>query len=154
MDLLRTSLSWLLAVFIIFIFVQAAFHPLPNPPIGQVKLYDLPGENIVFQTMADRSGIALFEPGVRVLTALAELVAAFFILLPWTRRFGATLAVLIMVGAIGFHLSPWLGREVPVSLQPDAATDGGQLFMLAVAMLVSSLLLLFVHPRPRARQRF
>lgn len=154
MDLLRTLLSWLLAIFIIFIFVQAAIHPLPNPPAGQVKLFDLPGENIVFQTMADRSGIALFEPLVRVLTALAELVAAFLLLLPWTRRLGAWLASAIMVGAVGFHLSPWLGREIPVSLSDGAATDGGQLFMLAVAMLVASLLLIFVHPRPKPRHKF
>ncbi|MEM7768292.1 MAG: hypothetical protein AAF253_12510 [Pseudomonadota bacterium] len=154
MDLLRTLLSWLLAAFIIFVFVQAAIHPLPNPPLGQVKLYDLPGQNIVFQTMADRSGMAVFEPSVRVLTALAELVAAFFLLLPWTRRFGAMLAAMIMVGAVGFHLSPWLGREIPVSLEAGAPTDGGQLFMLAVAMLVASLLLIFVHPQPKRKRPF
>lgn len=154
MDMLRTLLSWLLAIFIAFIFLQAAIHPLPNPPIGQVKLYDLPGENIVFQTLADRSGIALFEPFGRVLTALAELVAAFFVLLPWTRRFGAMLASLVMLGAVGLHLSPWLGREIPVSLADGAASDGGQLFMLAVAMLVASLLLMFVHPGRKPRPRF
>jgi len=154
MDALRRIASWLLAFFIVFMFVQAAIHPLPNPPIGQVKLFDLPGENIVFATLAEKSGIDLFEPLLRVATAIAELVAAFFVLLPWTRRFGASLAAVIMAGAVGLHLSPWLGREIPVSLEPGAATDGGQLFMLAIAMLVVSLLLLFVHPRPKHRLKF
>lgn len=154
MDLMRTLLSWLLALFIIFIFLQATIHPLPDPPIGQVKLHDLPGENIVFQTLANKSGIALFEPLFRVLTAVAELVAAALLLLPWTRRPGAILSAMILTGAVGLHLSPWLGREIPVSLQAGAASDGGQLFMLAIALLVASLLLIFIHPAGRSRPRY
>jgi len=45
-----------------------------------------------------------------------------------------------------------LGREVPVSLDPqNTATDGGMLFMLAIVMLVSSLLLMVVHPGSEER---
>ena len=50
------------------------------------------------------------------------------------------------------HLSPWLGREVPLSLNPqETATDGGMLFMLAIVMLVCSLLLMVVHPGTKSR---
>ncbi|MBL4878060.1 MAG: hypothetical protein JKY78_04125, partial [Hyphomonas sp.] len=50
-------------------------------------------------------------------------------------------------GAVAMHLSPWLGREILVSLDPQStATDGGMLFMLAIVMLVCSLLLMVVHP--------
>jgi len=148
MRLLRHLASWALALFLIFMFVQATVHPLPNPPIGQVKLFDAPGENIVFATMAQKTGIALIEPTGRVLVALAELLAALCLLLPTLRRFGALLSFLILAGAVTVHLMPnVLGREVPVSLQAgETATDGGQLFALSIAMLTASLLVLVIHP--------
>ena len=139
--------SWGLALFLIFMFVQATIHPLPNPPAGSVKLFDPAGQNIVFATLAQNTGIALFEPTGRVVVALGELLAAFLLLLPFTRRVGAILSFLILAGAVAMHLMPdVLGREVPVSLSAGAATDGGQLFALAIAMLAASMLLVVVHP--------
>lgn len=139
--------SWGLALFLIFMFVQATIHPLPNPPAGSVKLFDPAGQNIVFATLAQNTGIDLFEPTGRVVVALGELLAAFLLLLPITRRIGAILSFLILAGAVAFHLMPdALGREVPVSLSSGAATDGGQLFALAIAMLAASMLLVVVHP--------
>jgi len=139
--------SWGLALFLIFMFVQATIHPLPNPPAGSVKLFDPAGQNIVFATLAQNTGIALFEPTGRVVVALGELLAAFLLLLPFTRRVGAILSFLILAGAVAMHLMPdVLGREVPVSLSAGAATDGGQLFALAIAMLAASMLLIVVHP--------
>jgi len=143
--------SWALALFLIAMFVQSTFHPLPNPPPGHVKFFDLAGENIVFQTIAERSRYAIFEPTGRVLTGILETLAALLLFLPFSRRAGAFLSSLILFGAIGFHLSPWLGRDVPLSLAAgETATDGGALFSLAIAMLVASLLIIVVHPR---RQR-
>lgn len=144
----RTVLSWLLALFLIAMFVQATIHPLPNPPAGSVKFFDNPGENIVFQTLAANSGYALFEPAGRVLTGVAELIAALFLLLPFTRRFGAFLSACILGGAVAMHMSPWLGQEIPVALG-STQTDGGLLFYLAIAMLAASLLLMVVHPGKR-----
>ena len=142
--------SWGLALFLIFMFVQATIHPLPNPPAGSVKLFDLPGQNIVFATLAANTQMPLFEPTGRVVVALGELLAAFLLLLPMTRRLGAGLSFLILGGAVAFHLMPSvLGREVPLSLDPGAGTDGGQLFALAIAMLAASMLLFVVHPRNR-----
>jgi uncharacterized membrane protein YphA (DoxX/SURF4 family) len=129
-------------------FVHVTIHPLPNPPIGQVQLFDAPGENIIFETLAQKSGYIQFEPAGRVLTSLIELFAAFLLLLPFSRRFGAVIAFLVMTTAVGLHLSPWLGREVPLTLG-GSETDGGMLFSLAIAMLVASLLLLIVHPGKR-----
>ena len=144
--------SWGLALFLIFMFVQATIHPLPNPPEGSVKLFDPPGQNIVFATLAAKTQIALFEPTGRVLIAIGELLAALLLLLPVTRRLGAMLSFLILAGAVSFHLMPSvLGREVPLSLETGAATDGGQLFALAVAMLAASMLLIVVHPRRQRR---
>ncbi|MEO1322480.1 MAG: hypothetical protein AAFV59_05675 [Pseudomonadota bacterium] len=139
--------SWGLALFLIFMFVQATIHPLPNPPEGSVKLFDPAGQNIVFATLAQNTGLALFEPTGRVVIAIGELLAAILLLLPFTRRTGAILSFLILAGAVAFHLMPEiLGREVPLSLQANAGTDGGQLFALAIAMLAASVLLIVVHP--------
>ncbi|KCZ52494.1 hypothetical protein HY29_04210 [Hyphomonas beringensis] len=147
MRMFRHLVSWALALFLIAMFVQATIYPLPNPPEGSVKFFDPPGENIVFQTIAVNSGVSLFEPTGRVVVGIVELLAALFLLLPMTRRFGAFLSALVLGGAVAMHLSPWLGREIPVSLDPqNTATDGGMLFMLAIVMLVASLLLMVVHP--------
>ena len=142
--------SWGLALFLIFMFLQATIHPLPNPPEGSVKLFDPPGQNIVFATIAANTQIPLFEPTGRVAVAIAELLAALLLLLPATRRTGAGLSFLILGAAVVFHLMPEvLGREVPTSLGANAGTDGGQLFALAIAMLAASMLLYVVHPRKR-----
>lgn len=154
MDAARSIISWVLALALVFVFVQATIHPLPDPPPGQVKLFDPPGENIVFQTLAERSGIALFEPAGRVGVAILELLAALLLLFPFSRRFGAVLSLGILSGAVALHLSPWLGREVPTALSANAPDDGGALFMLAIAMLVVSLLIILIHPgRERRRRR-
>lgn len=144
MRTLQIALSWLLALFIIAVFVQAAV---------MFKLYDLPGENIIFATIAEKSGFALFEPSVRFGVGVAELVAALFLLLPFSRRFGAFLAFCLMIGAVGFHLSPWLGIEIPTALG-SAETDGGALFYLALATLIASLALMIVHPRKLLKRTF
>ncbi|MEO0883121.1 MAG: hypothetical protein AAFY34_10340 [Pseudomonadota bacterium] len=155
MQVVRHLVSWALSLFLIAMFLQATVHPLPDPPVGSVKLFDLPGENIVFQTLADRSGYVMFEPTGRVATAMLELLAALFLLFPLTRRFGAFISFLVLSGALVLHLSPWLGREIPVSLDPaNTATDGGLLFTLAVAMIVASVLVMVAHPRRRRRLRY
>ncbi|MEM9570324.1 MAG: hypothetical protein AAF996_02595 [Pseudomonadota bacterium] len=139
--------SWGLALFLIFMFVQATIHPLPNPPEGSVKLFDPAGQNIVFATLAQNTGIAFFEPTGRVVIAVGELLAAFLLIWPYSRRTGAVLSFLILAGAVAFHMMPdILGREVPLSLDANAGTDGGQLFALAIAMLAASMLLIVVHP--------
>lgn len=89
-------------------------------------------ENIVFETLAERSGLAMFEPVVRIFTGIAELVTALFLIIPKTRFTGALAGLGILAGAIGFHLSPWLGINVP--------TIGHFLFIAAVSMFVLSLI--------------
>ena len=146
MRAMRQFGSWGLALFLIFMFVQATIHPLPNPPEGSVKFFDPPGQNIVFATLAAKTQIPLFEPTGRVIVGIAELIAVFLLLLPMTRRLGAVLSCLILGGAVAFHLMPnVLGREVPLSLN-GTETDGGALFALAIAMLAASVLLFVVHP--------
>lgn len=90
-------------------------------------------ENIIFETIAENSGIGLFEPIVRMMTGVAELVTALLLLIPVTRRLGAISGLLVLVGAIGFHLSPWLG------IAPESIGHG--LFFTAVAMFFITLIL-------------
>lgn len=151
----RHLLSWGLALFLIAMFLQATIHPLPNPPVGSVKFFDLPGENIVFATLAERSGYFMLEPTGRFFTGVLELLIALLLLFPFTRRFGGFLSCMVLFGAVSLHLSPWLGREVPLSLNPgETGTDGGALFALAIAMLVASILIVIVHPGRKRRARF
>jgi len=88
-------------------------------------------ENIVFETIAERSGFGFFEPYVRIFTGVAELAVALLLLIPRSRLLGSLGGAGLLIGAIGFHLSPWLGINVP--------TIGHFLFIAAVTMLIGSL---------------
>ncbi|MEM7286323.1 MAG: hypothetical protein AAF480_08235 [Actinomycetota bacterium] len=76
----------------------------------------------VFQYIEYKSGVDLFYPYVNHLTGLAEVAAGGFILFRRTRLAGAALASVVLVGAIGFHLSPWLGVSIPTGLTDGAAS--------------------------------
>jgi len=78
------------------------------------------------------------EPWGRYASGVAELFAAILLLFPRTVAFGGLLAVGVMVGAIGSHLTK-LGIVVK--------NDGGLLFGLAVAVLVCSVVATIIHRR-------
>ena len=69
--------------------------------------------NPIFTIIAERSGISLFEPLIRMLTGVAEIGTAILILILRTRLLGSFAGLGVLAGAIGFHLSPWLGINVP-----------------------------------------
>lgn len=70
------------------------------------------------------------EPWGRIGVGMVELIAAVLLLIPSTVWAGSVLAVGLMVGAIGMHLT-LLGIVVK--------GDGGQLFLYAMIVLVCSL---------------
>lgn len=72
-------------------------------------------ENAVFEIIAERSGIDIFEPVIRRLTGVAELATAALFLVPnaSVKKLASLSAAAVLLGAIGFHLSPWLGINVP-----------------------------------------
>jgi len=100
-------------------------------------------ENIVFETIAQRSGFSFFEPYVRMFTGVAELAVALLLLIPRTRFLGALGGAGLLLGAIGFHLSPWLGINVP--------TIGHFLFIAAVTMFIGSLVNLALLRKNQAK---
>lgn len=86
-------------------------------------------ENIIFAIIAERSGIALFEPQIRILTGVLELIAALLLVIPRVRTLGVLLAFGLIGGAVAFHLSPWLG--IMISMAPGAPATP-VLFSMAV----------------------
>ena len=120
-----------------------------------------PSPNAVFGLIASRSGLAFFEPGMRYFTGVLEVLAVLLLVLPRTRAAGAFLALAVVLGAICFHLSPWLGISLPQPAALSAAlaehrtsteiagmnlpTDHGAMFMLALAIAVLSVAVLLTE---------
>ena len=105
-------------------------------------------ENIIFSTIAERSGITLFEPAVRMLTGVLEFFAAALLIFPRLSGIGALLSTALIGGAILFHLSPWLG--IMVSLEPGTPATP-QLFTMAVGSLVLTCVVLFMNRQSISR---
>lgn len=76
------------------------------------------------------------EPWGRIATGILELIASILILYPKTTFFGSVLAIGLMLGAVGAHLTK-LGIEVK--------NDGGQLFIYGLLVLLSSFILAIIY---------
>jgi len=97
-------------------------------------------QTLFFKFTAAEESVYIFtqigmEPVGRIGIGIMELIAAILILYPKTTPYGALLAVGLMAGAIFFHLTK-LGIVVK--------NDGGQLFVYALIVLVSSAILLVI----------
>jgi hypothetical protein len=141
--MMERVLSWALGLTLAVLLLIVAFvqmtGPMPNPIFGMI---------------AARSHIGLFEPVGRYVVALLEVIAIGLVIYPRTRSKGALLALVVALGAIVLHLSPWLGVQLPqgpavsealargmTAAQIDAMalpTDKGALFLLSLAITVLS----------------
>lgn len=148
--MMERVLSWALgltlAVLLLVVAIIQLTGPLPNPIFGMI---------------AARSHIALFEPYGRYLVTLLEVIALAMVIWPRTRQKGALLALIVALGAIVLHLSPWLGVQLaqgPAVSQALAQgrsaadiaamnlpTDKGGTFLLALAIAVLGAGTLFVE---------
>lgn len=109
--------------------------------ILQAGIAAILGQTLFFKFTAAPESVYIFstlgmEPWGRILTGVAELVAALMLLLPVTVPLGAGLAAGLMLGAIASHL---------VKLGIAVEGDGGLLFGLACAVLVASLAVLYLR---------
>jgi len=111
--------SWISQVVVAGILLQTLFF----------KFTGAPESVYIFSTLG-------VEPWGRIASGAVELVAAILLLVPATVPAGAAVAALVMVGAIGSHLTR-LGIEVQ--------GDGGLLFALALTVLAGSVLVLFLR---------
>ena len=96
-------------------------------------------QTLYFKFTASPESVYIFtevgmEPWGRIGVGAMELIASALILVTATAWLGAGLALGLMAGAIGMHLTI-LGIEVQ--------NDGGQLFLYAVIVLVCSLYILW-----------
>src|SRR5204863_4190069 len=98
-------------------------------------------QTLYFKFSAAPESIYIFskigmEPWGRIGSGIFELIAGILILVPATTVPGALLAIALMSGAIFFHLT-----KLGISVQ----NDGGQLFIYAVIVFVSSLALAIIY---------
>jgi uncharacterized membrane protein YphA (DoxX/SURF4 family) len=98
-------------------------------------------QTLYFKFSASEESVYIFsklgmEPWGRIATGVFELIASLLILYPKTTFFGAVIAIGLMLGAIGAHLTT-LGIIVK--------NDGGQLFIYALLVLLSSIVLAIIY---------
>ena len=139
MDMLVNAVRLLLAAFMAFMGVQKFGGPNP-----------------VFSYIAEQSGMGFFEPGFRMLTGGLELLAAALLVVGVFKVslasllsgipsrmlravlidgwLGAMLSAIVILGAIVFHLSPWLGINAPV-----AFAESGEGYVFSPFLFVSAL---------------
>lgn len=140
----RTLGSWVIALFLAAMLVWVAVDTLA-PAAGT--------KNHLFPLFADTSGIAWFEPTGRFAFGVLEVVLALLLLIPFTRRFGAILSVLLMTALAALVIQlMMLQIQIPVDTVGEGGvvttteSDPGALFYLVIGLLVASLALIFIHP--------
>jgi uncharacterized membrane protein YphA (DoxX/SURF4 family) len=116
---LKIILSWALRIVAALILLQTLYFKFTGHP-----------ESVALFT---KLGV---EPWGRIGTGVIELIASILLLVPSTVFVGAFLGVGLMAGAIVSHLTV-IGIE--------SKGDGGQLFMLAITVLVCCLVILLLH---------
>jgi len=103
-------------------------------------------QTLYFKFTAQPESVYIFskvgiEPWGRIATGIAELIAAILLLLPATVALGALLGTGLMLGAIIVHIGI-LGIVVE--------NDGGQLFIYALLVLLSCIILLYLYKQQLA----
>jgi len=131
---------WVLVIWSAFVLVQSLFFKFQGHEETQ----------IIFSTIAAwMSSIPLFVWAAAPFESIGgyavgtvELIAALMLLIPKSRSIGAIISVLVLSGAIFFHLFTPLGVERTINAAGD--TDGGTLFFMACSVWVSCILILIL----------
>ncbi len=116
---IKLIFSWILRIVAAVILLQTLFFKFSGHP-ESVELFTKLG----------------VEPWGRIGTGIIELIAGILLLIPATAFVGGLLGVGLMFGAILSHLTV-IGIE--------SKGDGGQLFMLAIIVLVCCSLIILLH---------
>ncbi|MDR3535400.1 MAG: DoxX family protein [Acetobacteraceae bacterium] len=127
MDRILRLLTWPAALFIAGILLW----------YEQYKLTGNEGSVWLFTVLSDWLHIHGYEKPFRLFVASMEIVASVLVVLPWTRVFGAALALGVMSGALFFHLVSPLGI--------DPYGDGGVLFKQACSVWLAAAFILLVR---------
>ena len=113
--------SWVLRIVAAAILVQTLYFKFTGQP-ESVELFTKLG----------------VEPWGRIGTGVIELITSILLLIPTTVFVGAFLGVGLMAGAILSHI---------IVIGIESKGDGGQLFMLAIAVLVCCSILLILYKK-------
>lgn len=113
---LRKAACWTAAAYIAFIFLW----------YEQYKLFGHPGSVALFTTLTDWAGFPGYEKIMRLGVGICEIFASALILVPPTQALGAIGALILMTGAMFFHIFTPLGV--------DPYGDGGILFKEAFSV--------------------
>jgi putative oxidoreductase len=102
-------------------------------------------QTLFFKFTAAKESVYIFsalgaEPYGRIGSGVVELIASLLLLVPRTVVFGAILTLGTISGAIFAHLTK-LGLTIP------AVDDHGELFGLAIVVLVCTVVVLYLHRR-------
>jgi hypothetical protein len=108
----------------------------------QYKLTGNPGSVWLFTVLSDWLHISGYEKPFRLFVASMEIAASVLVVIPWTRMWGAALALGVMSGAIFFHVVSPLGI--------DPYHDGGALFKEACTVWLCAVFILLSY-RTEAR---
>jgi len=127
MDRFLKPLTWVAALYIAFILLW----------YEQFKLTGNEGSVWLFTVLTDWLGVHGHEKAMRISVASAEIAASVLVVLPWTRVYGAGLALGIMSGAIFFHVVSPLGI--------DPYHDGAVLFREACTTWLCAGFILFAY---------
>jgi uncharacterized membrane protein YphA (DoxX/SURF4 family) len=85
------------------------------------------------------------EPWGRIFTGVVELIAGIFLIIRPTAFFGALIAFGLMLGAIASHF---------LVIGIESAGDGGQLFMLAWIVLITSVVIMGLYRKDLKKYSF
>jgi uncharacterized membrane protein YphA (DoxX/SURF4 family) len=116
---MKIIVSWLLRIVAAVILLQTLYFKFTGHP-----------ESVILFT---KLGV---EPWGRIGTGVIELIAGVLLIIPSTAFVGAALGVGLMIGAIGSHL---------LVIGIESNDDGGQLFIMAIIVLVCCLITLILH---------
>ncbi|MEX0963861.1 MAG: hypothetical protein WDZ52_07475 [Pseudohongiellaceae bacterium] len=136
-------IHWVLALYIAFVFLQSLFFKFSGSEEAVIIF------NTIGSWMADIGVAQGFAQGFSAyggsVTGVVELIASILVLIPATRLYGALTALMVMTGALFFHLFTPLGIVRVI----DAAgnTDGGLLFFMACGVWLSSTALVYMGRR-------
>lgn len=145
--MIKKNLHWPLALFVAFVFLQSLVF----------KFTDAPETQLIFEGKLEPWAASLGFAGVFAKGGLLsakvigsfELIASVLLLLglirprkPILLTSGAVLSLIIISSAILFHLFTPLGVVIQ---QAGGENDGGELFMLACAVWLASVLILYIQ---------
>ena len=137
---MNKALPWILVIYIAFVFIQSLFFKFAGSE-ETVIIFNTIGDWMAGNFLAPVAGAFKAYGGWTV--GITELIASMLLFIPRTRVWGALIALVVISGAIFFHLFTPLGVVRTVDAMGN--TDGGVLFFMACGVWVASAILLFMH---------